>query len=103
MKHQRKAALGRESRSGAPGFLRQRIFYAVIIIAAIAAKMLSAADAGAASSSHSLLSATQRQTLTLAQLSPRGRPLRVAYLSTSATMASVWMGKESGAFAKEEP
>lgn len=102
MKHQRKAALGRESRSGAPRFLRQRIFYAGIMIAAIAAKMLSAADAGAASSSHPLLSATQRQTLTLAQLSPRaGRPLRVAYLSTSATMASVWMGKESGAFAKE--
>ena len=30
-----------------------------------------------------------------------GRPLRVAYLSTSATMASVWMTKEIGAFAKE--
>ena len=30
-----------------------------------------------------------------------GRPLRVAYLSTSATMASVWMAKEMGAFAKE--
>ena len=29
------------------------------------------------------------------------RPLRVAYLSTSATMASVWMAKETGAFAKE--
>jgi len=28
------------------------------------------------------------------------RPLRVAYLSTSATMASVWMAKESGALAK---
>jgi NitT/TauT family transport system substrate-binding protein len=29
------------------------------------------------------------------------RPLRVAYLSTSATMAPVWMAKDSGAFAKE--
>jgi ABC-type nitrate/sulfonate/bicarbonate transport system substrate-binding protein len=29
------------------------------------------------------------------------RPLRIAYLSTSATMASVWMAKESGALAKE--
>ena len=29
------------------------------------------------------------------------RPLRVAYLSTSATMAPVWMAKDSGGFAKE--
>jgi NitT/TauT family transport system substrate-binding protein len=29
------------------------------------------------------------------------RPLRVAYLSTSTTMAPVWMAKDSGAFAKE--
>jgi NitT/TauT family transport system substrate-binding protein len=29
------------------------------------------------------------------------RPLRIAYLSTSATMASVWMAKESGALIKE--
>ena len=29
------------------------------------------------------------------------RPLRIAYLSTSATMASVWMAKESGALTKE--
>jgi ABC-type nitrate/sulfonate/bicarbonate transport system substrate-binding protein len=36
-----------------------------------------------------------------AQTSARpARPLRVAYLSTSATMASVWMAKESGALAK---
>ena len=36
-----------------------------------------------------------------AQTSGRStRPLRVAYLSTSATMASVWMAKESGALAK---
>jgi ABC-type nitrate/sulfonate/bicarbonate transport system substrate-binding protein len=30
-----------------------------------------------------------------------GRPLRIAYLSTSATMASVWMAKESGALVKQ--
>lgn len=37
-----------------------------------------------------------------AQTSVRsGRPLRIAYLSTSATMASVWMAKESGALVKE--
>ena len=29
------------------------------------------------------------------------RPLRVAYLSTSATMASLWMAKEIGGFARE--
>ncbi|HUF40746.1 MAG TPA: ABC transporter substrate-binding protein [Verrucomicrobiae bacterium] len=29
------------------------------------------------------------------------RPLRVAYLSTSATMASVWMARESGALGRE--
>ena len=29
------------------------------------------------------------------------RPLRVAYLSTSATMAPVWMAKDSGGFARE--
>jgi ABC-type nitrate/sulfonate/bicarbonate transport system substrate-binding protein len=29
------------------------------------------------------------------------RPLRIAYLSTSATMASVWMAKESGVLVKE--
>ena len=31
----------------------------------------------------------------------RPRPLRVAYMSTSATMASLWMAKETGAIAKE--
>ena len=37
-----------------------------------------------------------------AQTSARpSRPMRIAYLSTSATMASVWMAKESGALAKE--
>ena len=34
-------------------------------------------------------------------LSRPARPLRVAYLSTSATMAPVWMAKESGALVKE--
>jgi NitT/TauT family transport system substrate-binding protein len=37
-----------------------------------------------------------------AQTSARpGRPLRIAYLSTSATMASVWMARESGALIRE--
>ena len=36
-----------------------------------------------------------------AQSSRQTRPLRVAYLSTSATMAPVWMAKESGAIARE--
>ena len=39
---------------------------------------------------------SQAQTLTRS-----ARPLRVAYLSTSATMASLWMAKEIGGFAKE--
>ena len=34
-------------------------------------------------------------------LTRSARPLRVAYLSTSATMASVWMAKETGALLKE--
>src|SRR4051812_20599050 len=29
------------------------------------------------------------------------RPLRVAYLSTSATMTALWMAKETGGFARE--
>src|SRR5512139_1733596 len=29
------------------------------------------------------------------------RPLRIAFLFTSGTMASMWMAKETGAFAKE--
>ena len=36
-----------------------------------------------------------------AQLSRQTRPLRVAYLSTSSTMAPLWMAKDSGALAKE--
>ncbi|HYJ14686.1 MAG TPA: ABC transporter substrate-binding protein [Candidatus Limnocylindria bacterium] len=36
-----------------------------------------------------------------AQSARPARPLRVAYLSTSSTMASVWMAKDSGAFTKE--
>lgn len=36
-----------------------------------------------------------------AQTSAPARPLRIAYLSTSATMASVWMTKETGALSKE--
>src|SRR5215207_1401579 len=36
-----------------------------------------------------------------AQSSRQTRPLRVAYLSTSSTMAPLWMAKDSGALAKE--
>jgi ABC-type nitrate/sulfonate/bicarbonate transport system substrate-binding protein len=36
-----------------------------------------------------------------AQSARQTRPLRVAYLSTSATMAPVWMAKDSGALARE--
>jgi ABC-type nitrate/sulfonate/bicarbonate transport system substrate-binding protein len=40
--------------------------------------------------------------LAAAQTAARSsRPLRVAYLSTSATMTPVWMGKEIGGFVKE--
>ena len=45
-----------------------------------------------------LLTAIPSRAQTVPHLS---RPLRVAYLSTSATMASVWMAKEIGAFGKE--
>ncbi len=37
----------------------------------------------------------------LAPQAGAARPLRVAYLSTSATMAPVWMAKDTGAFARE--
>ncbi len=37
----------------------------------------------------------------LAPQASAARPLRVAYLSTSATMAPVWMAKDTGAFARE--
>ncbi len=37
----------------------------------------------------------------LAQSPRQTRPLRVAYLSTSATMAPLWMAKDSGALARE--
>ena len=38
---------------------------------------------------------------TWAQLSRQARPLRVAYLSTSSTMAPLWMAKDSGALGRE--
>lgn len=48
-----------------------------------------------------LLWATALTQISNAQTSGRpARPLRVAYLSTSATMASVWMAKETGAITK---
>jgi ABC-type nitrate/sulfonate/bicarbonate transport system substrate-binding protein len=48
------------------------------------------------------LLATIAPAAVLAQSSSRAaRPLRIAYLSTSATMASVWMAKETGALTRE--
>lgn len=83
-------------------FLRHRIIRSGILILGMVIKLLSTAEAGAASSSHLRLSASTQPEITLAQVSPRAnRPLRVAYLSTSATMASLWMAKEIGGFAKE--
>jgi ABC-type nitrate/sulfonate/bicarbonate transport system substrate-binding protein len=62
---------------------------------------LFSAEAGAAPLLEPLLSATQPE-ITLAQASPRpSRPLRLAYLSTSATMAWLWMAQEIGGFVKE--
>src|SRR5687768_1103496 len=61
------------------------------------------------SASHVLSIVSLFVALTFATASPlhgqtsarSARPLRIAYLSTSATMASVWMAKESGALVKE--
>src|SRR5512132_706334 len=39
--------------------------------------------------------------MSLAQSTRQARPLRVAYLSTSSTMAPLWMAKDSGALARE--
>jgi ABC-type nitrate/sulfonate/bicarbonate transport system substrate-binding protein len=83
-------------------FLRHRLSRSAILILGIVIKMFFTAEAGAASSLRSPLSPSTQPEATLAQVSPRAsRPLRVAYLSTSATMASLWMAKEIGGFAKE--
>jgi NitT/TauT family transport system substrate-binding protein len=80
---------------------KHRVIGNAIMMVGIAIRLLFSAEAGAAPLLEPLLSATQPE-ITLAQASPRpSRPLRVAYLSTSATMASLWMAKEIGGFAKE--
>ena len=82
-------------------FLRHRLTGNALLMIAMAFRLLFSAEAGAASLQSLPSSMTQAQ-VTLAQASPGGsRPLRVAYLSTSATMASLWMAKEIGGFEKE--
>lgn len=82
--------------------LRDRLIGNALLVFAIAIKLLFSAEAGAASLLRPFPSSLAQPELTLAQASPRpSRPLRVAYLSTSATMASLWMAKEIGGFAKE--
>ncbi|HEX6173944.1 MAG TPA: ABC transporter substrate-binding protein [Candidatus Binatia bacterium] len=81
-------------------FLRHRLAGNAILMIGMAVRLLFSAEAGAASLRSAASSMTQAQ-VTLAQASPRAsRPLRVAYLSTSATMASLWMAKEIGGFEK---
>jgi ABC-type nitrate/sulfonate/bicarbonate transport system substrate-binding protein len=81
-------------------FLRHRLTGNALLMIGMAVRLLFSAEAGAASLRSSPSSMTQAQ-VTLSQASPRaGRPLRVAYLSTSATMASLWMAKEIGGFEK---
>jgi ABC-type nitrate/sulfonate/bicarbonate transport system substrate-binding protein len=48
-----------------------------------------------------IVAAVWKADLAVAASAGSTRPLRVAYLSTSATMASLWMAKESGALSKE--
>lgn len=82
-------------------FLRHRLIGNALLLIGMGVRMLFGAEASAASL-QSLPSSMTQAEVTLAQASPRAsRPLRVAYLSTSATMASLWMAKEIGGFAKE--
>jgi NitT/TauT family transport system substrate-binding protein len=81
-------------------FSRHRLIGNALLLIGMAVRMLFGAEAGAASLQSPPSSMTQAEVI-LAQASPRAsRPLRVAYLSTSATMASLWMAKEIGGFAK---
>ena len=85
------------------GFLSHGLSSSAILILGLVIKMFITTEAGAASSLGLPLSPSKQPEITLAQVSPRAsRPLRVAYLSTSATMASLWMAKEIGGFAKEK-
>ncbi|HUC98150.1 MAG TPA: ABC transporter substrate-binding protein, partial [Candidatus Polarisedimenticolaceae bacterium] len=82
-------------------FLRHRPICNAFLMIGLAVRLIFSAEVGAASL-QSLPSSMTRPEVTLAQASPRAnRPLRVAYLSTSATMASLWMAQEIGGFAKE--
>jgi NitT/TauT family transport system substrate-binding protein len=82
-------------------FLRHRPICNALLMIGIAVRLIFSAEVGAASLQPLPSSMTQPE-VTLAQASPRAnRPLRVAYLSTSATMASLWMAQEIGGFAKE--
>ena len=111
MKHPRKesgpraaktsATLSRRFRASVP--LRDRLIGNALLVFGIAIKLSFSAEVGAASLLRPFPSSlAQPEIITLAQASPRpSRPLRVAYLSTSATMASLWMAKEIGGFAKE--
>ncbi len=111
MKQERQQVLPRRPRNIVNGsyqsltsaFLRHRLRRGAILIVGMIIEMFITAEAGAAPSLRSPLSPFTEPQITLAQLSPRAsRPLRVAYLSTSATMASLWMAKEIGGFAKEK-
>ena len=82
-------------------FSRHRLTGNAILMIGMAVRLLFSAEAGAASLRSAPHSMTQAQ-VALAQTSSRAnRPLRVSYLSTSATMASLWMAKEIGGFEKE--
>jgi NitT/TauT family transport system substrate-binding protein len=111
MKQERQQVLPRTPRNTVNGshrsltsaFLRHRLRRSATLIVGMIIEMFITAEAGAASSLRSPLSPFTEPQITLAQLSSRAsRPLRVAYLSTSATMASLWMAKEIGSFAKEK-
>ena len=111
MKQERQQVLPRTPRNIVNGsyrsltsaFLGHRLRRSAILIVGVIIEMFMTTGAGSAASLRSPLSPFTEPQITLAQLSPRGsRPLRVAYLSTSATMASLWMAKEIGGFAKEK-
>jgi NitT/TauT family transport system substrate-binding protein len=96
-----RSAIRLSCRLRASVFLRHRLIGNALLLIGMAVRMLFGAEAGAASLQSPRSSMTQAEVI-LAQASPRAsRPLRVAYLSTSATMASLWMAKEIGGFAKE--
>lgn len=83
-------------RRGSRVLVQAGLFFVGIVL-----RMPWQADVSAGASALVLSAPTQPATA-VAQLSLRSaKPLRVAYLSTSATMASLWMAKETGALTKE--